>query len=31
VPKKPNENDDMHLSAEDKARLRRRPMFRVGE
>jgi two-component system cell cycle sensor histidine kinase PleC len=29
--KKPIQNDDMHLSAEDKAQLRRKPMFRVGE
>jgi two-component system cell cycle sensor histidine kinase PleC len=29
--KKPGENDDMHLSAEDKAQLRRKPMFRIGE
>jgi two-component system, cell cycle sensor histidine kinase PleC len=28
--RKPND-DDMHLSAEDRAKLRRKPMFRVGE
>ncbi len=31
APKKAGENDDMHLSAEDRAQLRRRPMFRVRE
>ncbi len=29
--KKPSENDDMHLSAEDRAQLRRKPMFRIGD
>jgi two-component system cell cycle sensor histidine kinase PleC len=29
-PKKPSDTDGMNLSAEDKAQLRRRPMFSVG-
>jgi hypothetical protein len=31
APKKPTEIDAMNLSAEDRAQLRRKPMFRVGE
>ena len=31
APRKKSDTDDMHLTAEDKAALRRRPMFRVGE
>lgn len=30
-PKKPPHTDDMHLSPEDRAQLRRRPMFRVAQ
>jgi two-component system cell cycle sensor histidine kinase PleC len=30
APKKSTENDDMNLSAEDRAQLRRRPMFGIG-
>jgi len=30
TPKKSTENDDMNLSAEDRAQLRRRPMFGIG-
>ena len=30
APKKDSDTDGLNLSAEDKAQLRKRPMFRIG-